>query len=268
MAALRKLLLNLGPRALGVLGPMGYARLCVVMLRSLPDVARERDLKSVDRRMGRRVVSFKFMGRRVRIDCPAIDAIVKDGTYTFGLVRELGVRNCYLRNGVDRAIVDANWVVDLGANRGVFSAIAAGCGAKNILAVEGLPELKRAIETSMRAMRFAGCRVESAFVGALGDGTPPPGPTRSLAGLFDAHGIERVDVLKMDIEGGEYGLFKEPEWLDRVGALCMEVHPEHGRVDDVLERLTAAGFAWQCGDHMFRATPDHQQAEFIWAVRR
>ena len=39
-------------------------------------------------------------------------------------------------------------------------------------------------------------------------------------------GIEKVDVLKMDVEGAEKDIFENnaSEWLPRVGLLCIELH--------------------------------------------
>ena len=62
-------------------------------------------------------------------------------------------------------------------------------------------------------------------------------------------------------------LFADAGWLDRCGAVCMEIHPAFGRVADVLDALRAHGFACVCGDHTFAAVDDPQRAEFVWARR-
>lgn len=39
------------------------------------------------------------------------------------------------------------------------------------------------------------------------------------------HGLEKIDLLKMDIEGGEKEIFEHSEeWMDRVGVLVVELH--------------------------------------------
>lgn len=51
-------------------------------------------------------------------------------------------------------------------------------------------------------------------------------PARRLDTLFEELGVERVDYLKMDIEGAEAAILAEPApWLDRVQAMKIEVHP-------------------------------------------
>ncbi len=47
-----------------------------------------------------------------------------------------------------------------------------------------------------------------------------------VASLIDLAGAERVDLLKIDIEGGEGALFGHPAraWLERVDNICIELH--------------------------------------------
>lgn len=49
---------------------------------------------------------------------------------------------------------------------------------------------------------------------------------KTICGLMDDAGFERVDLLKMDIEGSEYGLFRAnaSEWLRRTRVLVVELH--------------------------------------------
>ena len=51
-------------------------------------------------------------------------------------------------------------------------------------------------------------------------------PSVRIDTLLDAHGIDRVDFVKMDIEGAEAAIVAEPApWLDRVQSLKIETHP-------------------------------------------
>jgi FkbM family methyltransferase len=46
-----------------------------------------------------------------------------------------------------------------------------------------------------------------------------------IASIMEQFGIERLDLLKMDIEGGEQAVFEEcGGWIDRVEAIIVEVH--------------------------------------------
>jgi hypothetical protein len=48
----------------------------------------------------------------------------------------------------------------------------------------------------------------------------------TIASLMDKAGFDRVDILKLDIEGAEIELFDAncEEWIDRVDAIVIELH--------------------------------------------
>ena len=86
--------------------------------------------------------------------------------------------------------------------------------------------------------------------------TPVTVPAVSLTELLDAHGIDDVDLLKLDVEGAEWEIFDGP--VDpRVAAIVGEVH---GR-----EEKTPASFIHRLGDSMDVETisADEHQATFI-----
>jgi FkbM family methyltransferase len=115
-------------------------------------------------------------------------------------------------------------VVDLGANVGAFTRWAAQRGA-NVVAVEPVPSnadeiltnVARDYPTNVRVIRAAAGTGTKARLVAPGDpaavstGTiavaDPDGgvPMLDLAAIL--HGSDLVDVLKCDIQGGEYALF-------------------------------------------------------------
>ncbi len=266
MLFLRKILLNLGPRAAAVLGPLAYLRYLAKFALCLPDVVRTRGFLGVDRAMGSRPIRVRLGRRRFTIDCRRTDELIRDGTFTFGIIRELVIRNCYLRHRIASVAGSAATVLDLGANRGVFSVMMAA-SAKQVIAVETLPEFVEAINVNMRANGFTNYAVENSFVGEGGDLEDVKQATISMTRLLEKYDLDTIDLVKMDIEGSEYALFREAQWLDRVGAICMEVHPEWGDVQDILDELTRHGFLFDVTDHTFRPSVP-SKAEFIYAVRQ
>jgi FkbM family methyltransferase len=47
----------------------------------------------------------------------------------------------------------------------------------------------------------------------------------TIGDIIREHGLDRIDLLKVDIEGAEKELFGEPgPWLDQVDAICIELH--------------------------------------------
>jgi FkbM family methyltransferase len=71
------------------------------------------------------------------------------------------------------------------------------------------------------------------------------GDTRviSMDTLFNEAGIERIDLLKVDIEGGEADLFsKNLGWLASVGCIIAELHPDLINAREVRENICSKGF--------------------------
>ncbi|MCC7147509.1 MAG: FkbM family methyltransferase [Phycisphaeraceae bacterium] len=266
MRALRKLALNFSPRACRVLGVGGYARYGAALLRAAPTVIRRGELRDVDRLMGRRVVRVRYRGRPVTFDCLFMDAHIRDGTYAFGLIRELAIRDCYLRHMPAAVVTSARRVIDIGANRGTFSTLLTPW-AQRIVAVEVLPEMAQVIQHNMRVNHFTGCSVVQAFMGSGGKIAGLAQSTMTMPQLLDSQGLEAVDLLKMDIEGSEFALFADSRWLDRVGALTMEVHPQWGDPATVLGPLRDHGFTCRVMDQNLTVVSNVRQAEFICAHR-
>jgi FkbM family methyltransferase len=47
----------------------------------------------------------------------------------------------------------------------------------------------------------------------------------TIGDIIRDHGLDKIDLLKVDIEGAEKELFSEPgPWLDQVDAICIELH--------------------------------------------
>ena len=84
-------------------------------------------------------------------------------------------------------------------------------------------------------------------------------PARRLTSILDAFGLERVDYLKMDIEGAEAAILSAPlDWAERVQSMKIELHPP-ATFASASAALESVGFA--C-----RRDPSHPDC--VVAVRR
>jgi FkbM family methyltransferase len=178
-------------------------------------------------------------------------------------------RNVYLRTGL--AMPGTGWVVDLGANRGLFSVWAALTGA-TVVAVEAqhgfAAEIRRlaayngvAERVRIETAAAGGASVPGASVGVLADdnrwATSSHGGTRRPAGvsvpqLMATHRIDRIGLLKMDIEGGEFAVLGGEEdlrWLQLVDQIVLEVHGDFGDAVSLIDRLRSSGFAIDLHDN-------------------
>jgi FkbM family methyltransferase len=254
-------------RALHRLAGAGVAgRYALAVVRHAAAVARDGTLAPADAAMRGRAYRFSVDGREV----------VFDG-YSFGVARELYGRRAYFAAPGFR-IRPGDAVLDLGANAGLFTVLAARFGAR-VVAVEGNPACLELIRANIAANDAAGSvSVELALVGgstgalggerreALGAGAPPVVP---VAELVERHGLERVDFAKIDVEGAEFDILdEEATWLAGVARLAAEIHPEYGDPGRVAAVLRGHGFRVGQRDASLRAVAAiGPPAGFLYAWR-
>ena len=155
-------------------------------------------------------------------------------------------------------------IVDCGANVGAFSLLcAASLPEAKIIAVEPFPatyqQLCREIESNGHSDRIE--PINAAVVGIPGEvmmddreeiashsrkiggqnGIPVQG--LSLEMIFDRLGSAEIDLLKVDIEGAEFDLFREtsPQVLQRCKRIGMEYHG-NGNREELFNQIERAGF--------------------------
>lgn len=268
MAFLTKALNNIfSTRAFFTLGAANYLRLIVSLLVTFPGILRTRSLRPLDKRMGKSAALFHRAGRPFRFDCHFCDTALPEESFAFGIARELYIRDCYFRWHDPSVFEKARVVVDLGANRGGFSSLMT-LTAKRILCVECRSQYRALIEHNMRENHFEGFSIESAFIGAGGNYHTAGTQTISMEELLLRHDVAEVDFLKMDIEGSEFQLFEHADWLKKVKALSMELHPEFGDSENIVAALKTMGFGVILADENLSRLNDSRGASFLYAAKR
>lgn len=235
-------------------------RYSLAVLAHLPSILKRRNLQPADAAMTGSV-ALSFRGRPVVVPFTETDranVIANDGP-TFAGIREILGDEVYLRGF--RRLGEVKTFVDLGANRGMVSLMAAaGLGVPKVVAVEAQAEYSACFEVLAEANGLTMDQRHRVvkFAGAADDDT-----TISVDGLCRQFGLERIDFLKCDIEGGENAvvLGGAPAFWHRVGLVAMELHPEAGtRTDEIVETLTADGFSVSVTD------PDGNPSELMRAT--
>jgi FkbM family methyltransferase len=239
--------------------PVSAARWLMSFAGHLPECQSTRSMVPADRIWARTGARFRPPGGVV-ISLPA--------AYTAG-AREMYCRNVYLRTGF--SMPHTGWVLDLGANRGLFTVWAALAGAQ-VVAIEAQqgfgPEIERLAAHNGVGDRvhveiaLAGGRVRAgATAGVVADdkrwattshGAPQRPAGLSVPQVMSAYQIRRIGLMKMDIEGGEFAVFSNEEdlsWLDRVDQVVMEVHANFGDAAALVGRLREHGFAADLRDN-------------------
>jgi FkbM family methyltransferase len=162
-----------------------------------------------------------------------------------------------------RPLGEVTSLLDLGANVGLASiALARRLGSvRTVACIEPAPDSFRLLEINLRRNLKAAVAYRAAVVAEPGDyrldAGPYPGENRVLpqsltngdqvstltvAEALDRTGLESVDLMKIDIEGGEKAVFEAAaDWAPRVKAILGEVHPPLTR-EAALDELRSFGF--------------------------
>lgn len=160
-----------------------------------------------------------------------------EGTTDAMAVREVWENDDYLLRPED---VRGRVVVDVGANVGAFSVLAARMGAKRVHAYEPHPANAATLRANIESNRATVVTVHELAVaeddaawgiagvggGVHGDSVNADHVVQAVAirGVIDETGDE-VGLLKIDVEGAEYGIFAgELDWLDAVARIRGEFH--------------------------------------------
>jgi FkbM family methyltransferase len=243
-----------------------------------PEIVRTGGLVAADAMVG---------SRTARITVPSGQVALIPGR-SFSAAREIYCRNVYLRRGLE--VPAGGWVVDLGANQGMFSTLCAVMGAQ-VLAVEAQPKFADEIVALARRNRVedrmhvvtALIKSNRADIGATGvltdeerwrmathtDGSAPV--ELGMNELLAKFGVDRIALLKIDIEGGEFSLLDPADdlaWLDRVDQIAMEVHPTFGAVPTLVELYRAHGFRVEQTDNDgVSVVPEDPAVSYVYARR-
>ena len=223
---------------------------------------------AVDLRLRRRKPGLRLLSLR-----SGLNLLVRGGTQDWDVVSELALADAYGAS-LDylRRLSGEPVVLDLGANLGVFSLLAAAANDKaRVIAYEPGPPNQRMFELNRLANPHLADRIELRREAVGGEtrgtkffydeGNPQSsGICYTRGKSFDVQVrafVEvlqslpgPVDVAKIDIEGAEFELLERtpPESWKRVSVMSIEIHDDPARqhsLDKFLERMVALGFRYR-----------------------
>lgn len=237
-------------------------RLWYAAMTHLRQILQNQNLVSIDRSMSKAhtlKVDHRFGSFTVHPQ--KVDALVREDSYCFGSIRELYIRDCYFRFHTVSPN-DLRCVVDLGANRGLFSTMCTPF-AHRIIAVEPQHEYQEVYKHNMHINNFKNYKLINAFIGSKSDES---NTTISFSDLCANEDFAQIDFLKMDIEGAEFELFNTLPF-DRIRRMTIEVHPQSGNPADLITTLHANNFLTTTCDSTFRIVTAPEQIDYIYAQR-
>jgi FkbM family methyltransferase len=229
-------------------------------------ILRTKTLSKVDAGMSRDL-EVHYHDRHFILPLANIDAILApySDNPTFGNLREMVANDCYLR--LFRLPLPIQVVLDLGANRGLFSLIALmALDAEVVMAVEPLafyePIMRLLLEVNgcgeSRMIRY------NKFIASSSSERHNPSKYISINAIREQQQIARFGIVKMDIEGGELDIFREPDWLSHVDNVTMELHHFAGDLQIIPLALKEYGFQTVVTDQFGEAC-HFGKATFLYA---
>jgi FkbM family methyltransferase len=202
---------------------------------------------------------------------------IRPASSDYHTLREVAFKQVY-RQACERA-GDCRTVIDLGANIGLATRyFAARYPECRIFAVEPNRENYRLLEWNVAKIAPSGrCRVVRQAVwsrpGAIAVSAPPGGNSfdsvvvggeggelvqgATPQQILEASGFDRVDLMKIDVEGAEVEIFKgDLGWLGRVRTMAIEFHGDSRRESSFDEIAGSHGFRVEGDDHTIIAHRD------------
>lgn len=249
-----------------ILSAEDFRSLIVCVVRNAPQIVRTRKLTSVDMSMSRNLV-IRYHDRRFLLPLAEIDALLAlhHDNPTFGNLREMYANDSYLRLLDLKLPVPA--VLDLGANRGLFSLIALkALDAEIVVGVEPLYFYEPVMRLLLDANGCApSCVIRyNKFIGSPLAERRDPAKYISIDRIREQQRIARFGMVKVDIEGGEVDIFGDAAWLSHVDNLAMELHHCAGNLDMIPQALEGYGFRYVATDQFGQAC-HLKDAMFLYA---
>ena len=260
-----KLKNNLGFEALSLLGLKVYMTMLFRLVANFIPILRSRSFGPLDQAMTHSNLWINHWFGRFRLNVNHIDSLVQDNTYTFGAVRELYIRNCYFYGHPHLKTAEIKNVIDLGANRGLFSTMCTPF-SKKILLVEAQTQYNEAIDFNLRiANQFFNYQIINRFIGQDGKINAENHTHISFDELLKIGQMDVIDFIKIDIEGSEFSLFQENLPLERIHYISMEIHPQYGNVNNIISQLEQYNFDVLTTTENFKHTSDPSEISFLYA---
>lgn len=241
---LKKLLRNFGKQAFESFFMKDYLMLLQIFVVTLPEIIKAKSLHPLDKQFTKKVPQLRVtkFEHEYAFDLAIIDKIANEESFTFGLVRELIVNNCYFEGFESIDVKGLETVVDLGGNRGIFTTLSSGF-AKKLIYVEVQNKYEPSLKHLLFANKYQGeIYTFNKYIGGVGSFSKLENEFISMKEVFESTQTIVIDFLKVDIEGAEFALFENADWLPQVRYIALELHPEFGVVTNIINKLKEYNF--------------------------
>ncbi len=221
-------------------------------------ILQQKNLEPADKAMGNGPIKVRFNNKTALLS----------GLQVFSGIREIWVRDCYLSTYLN--FNDDKLVVDLGANIGVFTQLALSQNSElEIISVEPNYRLLRDLENSVKNNGWNDrVRTIRSFLGTKTDIQKQAINNESYRDVkfisedefIKRFSIQKIDFLKIDIEGSEFSFINQNSKLLLISKkIAIEIHENGGDVQAFINYLqfnnfTVHSIKWARGGCVLLAT--------------
>lgn len=173
------------------------------------------------------------------------------GDQIFSSIREIWVRNVYLKNDFIQ-IPDSGLVVDLGANIGSFTILALANSPKcKVISVEPNLELNELFWQQIKYNNFIDrVTLHRLFLGSISikqegmlkDPNSMGAKFITQEEFIKLNNLTKINFLKCDIEGSEFEFIEDHSLLNITDQLAIEIHDFAGDRNKFISKLIELGF--------------------------
>jgi len=269
---LKKLFNILTIRIFTVLGARLSLFFFLQLMMNCRNILRDKTLSSVDGKMNvMQPTKFKFRDKTLFFDCAASDNLEDENSSSFGLIREILVADCYLKDMSDDQLNSLDCIIDIGANRGVFSSLMSKY-AKRIICVEFQEKYLEVLKSNLKDNSFFNYEILKVYISGCNpiniqnsrDATTWNSSFLDMNQLFGLLNLEWVSLVKLDIEGEEFNVFNDSSWMAKCDFVTMEVHGDLGNVEELVKQIQEMNFWVRLRDSNLQKTSNYWEAKYIF----
>ena len=229
---IKKILINFNIRILNLIGFKNYFKYLFFFFFNIKKIFINKNLDSLNKIFYSLQINYK--NNFFLINVSKIDDISGEKN-CFGLIREIFFKNIYLSKFKFDDPKKIN-CIDLGANIGIFSLIAAKMFNK-VFSVEPQSKYISCYQKLMNDNNVYNAFFLNSYVSDLNNlfNTNEKTNFLDIRQLIDSKKLNNI-FLKIDIEGAEFKLFEKINF-ENINAISMEVHQKNGNINDILNSL-------------------------------
>lgn len=262
---INKIFININFKILKILGLKYFLFFILKIFLNSFKIIKSKNLDILNNQFKK--LNLNFYKKKFYLNISEIDKLSGESN-SFGLVREIFFRNIYFN--YFKFLNSKNiYCIDLGCNIGIFSLLA----SKVFKEVKSIDVNKKYIKPYKKIMNdnnVHNAEFLNNFIGSFPYNSEIKNHNSKIIDLNSfilSKNLKNI-FLKIDIEGYEFQLFDNID-LNNIIALSMEVHPEKGNIDKLIDKISEFKFDYILANDLSEilTEKDKDKATYIFAVR-